>query len=252
MAWIRLSDDYNDHPKFDHLSDGAFRLWHQGMGFCRKFQTDGLIPMASLRQFKAYSTKRMRALLTPWKEHENPLWHAIDGFGVRVHDYLEWNPSKEAENERRQDSKDRMRSLRGGKKPPVAPSVIAPVCANSAHTTPDVPDLGMGIRAFKKETPPMNGTLDPELADRAGAFCERYAELYPLHRRGARYLPKPALDYTKACELCTVWDNERLERLAIVFLKCEEPFAQSGSRTIGQFAAMASWADARLREVEAV
>ncbi len=105
-------------------------------------------------------------------------------------------------------------------------------------------------RSLKREAP-MSGTTDDALAERAGRFCERYAELYPLHRRGARYLPKPALDYVKACELCQVWDNERLERLAIVFLKCEEPFAQSGSRTIGQFAAMASWADDRLREVEA-
>ena len=97
----------------------------------------------------------------------------------------------------------------------------------------------------------MSGTTDPDIAERAGRFCERYAELYPLHRKGARYLPKPALDWTKACELCAIWDNDRLERLAVVFLKCEEPFAQSGSRTIGQFAAMASWADARLAEVEA-
>ncbi len=103
--------------------------------------------------------------------------------------------------------------------------------------------------SVKRETP-ISGTLDAELADRAGAFCERYAELYSVHRRGARYFPRPALDYTKACELCQVWDNERLERLAVVFLKCEEPFAVSGSRTIGQFAAMASWADDRLREVE--
>ncbi len=254
MAWIRLSDDYNDHPKFDHLTDGAFRLWHQGMGFCRKYQTDGLIPTASLRQFKAYSTKRARILMTAWTDGENPLWHAIDGFGVRVHDYLEWNPSKEAENERRQDSKDRMRALRGAKPSTVSAVRALSVSTNNSHTTRDVPDQGMEERAFKKETsrmPPMNGTTDPELAARAGDFCERYAELYFKHRRGARYLPRPALDYTKACELCAVWDNDRLERLAVVFLKCEEPFAMSGSRTIGQFAAMASWADDRLREAEA-
>ncbi len=96
----------------------------------------------------------------------------------------------------------------------------------------------------------LNGTTDPELAERAGRFCERYAELYAIHRRGARYLPKPMRDYVVACQLCAVWDNARLEQLAMVFLLCEEPFAQSGSRTIGQFAAMASWADDRLREVE--
>lgn len=125
------------------------------------------------------------------------------------------------------------------------PADIQPASASSSASA-----TASAKREETRAFPPMNGTTDPELADRAGAFCERYSELYPLHRRGARYLPKPALDYTKACELCAVWDNDRLERLAVVFLKCEEPFAQSGSRTIGQFAAMASWCDDRLREVE--
>lgn len=108
MAWIRLSDDYNDHPKFDNLSDGAFRLWHQAIGFCRKFRTDGLIPIATVRKFKAYSPKRAQELETPWRGGEQPLWHGVEGFGIRVHDYLEWNLSKEEEEQQREESKRRM------------------------------------------------------------------------------------------------------------------------------------------------
>lgn len=96
----------------------------------------------------------------------------------------------------------------------------------------------------------INGTAEPELANRAARFCERYGVLYQQHRRGARYLPKPSLDWAKACELCAVWPNDRLEMLATVFLKTDHDFAASGSRTIGQFAALASWCDDRLREVE--
>jgi uncharacterized protein YdaU (DUF1376 family) len=132
----------------------------------------------------------------------------------------------------------------------------------NVSTTQDVPECKPPIsvsdlRSEKERTksarfsPPLNGTTDPELGERAGNFCRRYAELYQQHRKGARYFPKPALDWPKACELCAVWPDARLEMLAVVFLKCEEPFAQSGSRTIGQFAAMASWADGRLAEVEA-
>ena len=108
MAWIRLSDDYNDHPKFFHLSDGAFRLWHQGMGFCRKFQTDGRIPTRTLKGFHAYSPKRMKELLTPWMPDAAPLWEPIEGFGVNVHDYLDWNLSREDEDQQREESKHRM------------------------------------------------------------------------------------------------------------------------------------------------
>jgi len=112
---------------------------------------------------------------------------------------------------------------------------------------------GNGFGNGQKVTTPQNLTQAPadDVAERAGEFCRRYAELYPLHRRGARYLPKPALDFQKACDLCSVWPNDRLEKLAIVFLKTDHQFAQDGSRTIGQFAALASWCDDRLREVEA-
>lgn len=116
MAWIRLSDDYNDHPKFDNLSDGAFRLWHQAMGYCRKFKTDGLIPDASVRKFKAFSAKRKVELMTPCQTGENPLWWPVDGFGIKVHDYLEWNLSKEEEAKEADGAAKRMRRLRAGRR----------------------------------------------------------------------------------------------------------------------------------------
>jgi len=97
----------------------------------------------------------------------------------------------------------------------------------------------------------INGTTDPELAARAGKFLTLYAELYPKHRKGARYHARPALDFPKAVELCQTWPDDRLEKLAIIFLKTDHEFAESGSRTIGQFAALASWCDGRLSEVEA-
>jgi 5-methylcytosine-specific restriction endonuclease McrA len=108
MPWIRLSDDYFDHPKFSSLSDGAFRLWHEGLAYCRKFQTDGLIPTTVMRRLRSYSPKRMRELMTPWMAEMNPLWDPIQDVGVKVHDYLDWNLSKEEEQQQREESKQRM------------------------------------------------------------------------------------------------------------------------------------------------
>ena len=118
-----------------------------------------------------------------------------------------------------------------------------------ASTTGEVTRAN-GNGSYVSVSLPINGTTDSDLAERAGRFCERYAELYPKHRKGARYLPKPALDWPKAIDLCRTWDDARLEKLAIVFLKTDHDFATKGSRTIGQFAALASWCDDRLREVE--
>ena len=87
-----------------------------------------------------------------------------------------------------------------------------------------------------------------ELGERAGRFLERYGELYQKHRKGARYLSKPALDFQEAMQLCRTWDDARLEKLAVIFLTTDHEFAEKGSRTIAQFRSMASWCDGRLAE----
>lgn len=243
MAWVRIHDGAMTHPKVLGLSDRAFRLWVWGLTYAQQHLTNGWLPILAIPGALAKSVKDLVAAA---------LWEAVEN-GYQVHDYLDWNDSRETVTKKRNEAKERMSAARVR-----SSSVRANEHTNNSRTSPEVlrglvsssSGSSSERESERKPAPPMNGTLDEALAERAGRFCERYAELYPLHRRGARYLPKPALDFTKACELCAVWDNDRLERLAIVFLKCEEPFAQSGSRTVGQFAAMASWCDDRLREVE--
>ncbi len=93
---------------------------------------------------------------------------------------------------------------------------------------------------------------DETVTARAGEFCKLYQTLYPLHRKGARYTMRPARDYAAAVTLCETWtDDSRLEKLAKIFLMTDHDFAESGSRTIPQFLALASWCDGRLAESEA-
>jgi hypothetical protein len=90
---------------------------------------------------------------------------------------------------------------------------------------------------------------EQNVSARASRFVERYAEIYPLHRSGARYLVRPSLDFQHAIKLCRTWDDDaRLEAIAVEFLTCDNAFAKSGSRTIGQFAALASWCDDQLTQ----
>jgi hypothetical protein len=244
MAWVRIHDGAMTHPKVLGLSDRAFRLWVWGLTYAQQHLTNGWLPTLAIPGALAKSVKDLVAAA---------LWEAVAN-GYQVHDYLDWNDSRETVTKKRSEAKERMSAARVR-----SLSVRANEHTNNPRTSPEVlrglvsSSSGSSLERERerKPLPPMNGTLDDVIAERAGRFCDRYAELYQQHRRGARYLPKPALDFPKACDLCAVWDSDRLERLAIVFLKCEEPFAQSGSRTIGQFAAMASWADGRLAEVEA-
>lgn len=93
--------------------------------------------------------------------------------------------------------------------------------------------------------------VDRDVTERAGRFIERYVELYTQHRHGARYLVRPTRDYAAAVTLCGTWtDDARLDKLAVIFLTTDHQFAESGSRTIPQFAALASWCDGKLAEYE--
>lgn len=107
MPWVRIDENAMDHPKIGGLPDGAFRLWVQGLAYCQKYLTDGLIAVISLRGLRAYSPKR-RAALT-----EAGLWDATDDGAVQVHDYLDWNESREHVLMSRQFARERMAKLRG-------------------------------------------------------------------------------------------------------------------------------------------
>jgi hypothetical protein len=87
---------------------------------------------------------------------------------------------------------------------------------------------------------------------RAGRLVERYAELFYLHRRGARYHSRIHLDFMKAQELVRTWaDDARLEKLAIIVLESDDEWISHTDRGFGVFAAKASWADDRLAAWEA-
>jgi hypothetical protein len=45
-----------------------------------------------------------------------------------------------------------------------------------------------------------------------------------------------------------VWDDERLVKIATVFLTTDHDFAEKGRRTMAQFRSMASWCDGKIAE----
>lgn len=254
MAWIRLDDDYFYHPKFATLSHMAFRLWHEGLVYCRKLMTDGLIKTSALKAFRYGSPRAIRELTTPIHDGVAPLW-AVDTEGYRVHDYLDWNPSQDEEQRDRREAKRRMRAFRGkAQSPPVTPDVTASVLPNvTPHVTPAVPGQGQGLGSGsfsekKSVDKPASSLAADLIADRAGAFLRHYAELYIQHRHGAKLrLMGNSLEFSDACSLVEIWDDARLEKLAIIVLKTDDPFISGTDRSFKIFAMKASWADDKLK-----
>ena len=86
MSWLRIDDGFDEHLKIVDLSDAAFRAHVEGLTYCARNLTNGVIPAGVNGRI---CTKTVRQELV-----DAGVWEA-DGRAIRIHDYLDWNPSKE-------------------------------------------------------------------------------------------------------------------------------------------------------------
>lgn len=131
MPWVKLDDRFPSHRKVALLPDRAFRLHVSAICWCSENLTDGRIAdrelplVAKVRGLKATAQQLADA----------GLWDRIDG-GWQIHDYLDYNPSREqvlAERKKNAERQERFRQRRNGK--PVPPGG-----GRSNGVTPDSPD----------------------------------------------------------------------------------------------------------------
>lgn len=224
MAWVRLHDGAMTHPKIIKLSDKAFRLWVWGLSYCQLHLTDGLVPVLALPpRLKRASDDLVRC----------NLWHLVEAFGYIVHDYLDWNDSKELIIKKRSEAKGRMQGNRDRSRELLSRTPLTEVLRG----------VGLGSSSGLEKN-------EDDVGNRAAVFLDRYQALYREHRNGAQTLIKPALDWTRCCDLCRQWDSPRLEKLAAVFLKTDDEWIARTDRGFGVFVAKVSWCDDRLRAWE--
>lgn len=218
MAWVRIHDAAMTHPKLVGLNDKAFRLWIWGLSYSQQHLTDGYLP------FIAVPRRLIRAVEDLKRER---LWEAGDG-GYWVHDYLDWNDSREVVLAKRAGIKRRVSDHRSNalQGPPLKHPFTS----------------GVGKKLLKEEE---------EIGERAGRFVERFEELYSQHRKGARWFRRqPALDWQRAINLCRTWDDARLEKLAVVFLTTDDEWISNTDRGLAVFESKATWCDERLAQWE--
>ena len=107
MVWARFDDQYPDHPKV--IEAGPLAAWLNVCAICyaSRYLTDGFIPAGQIRKL-ADLDNPMRLVE---KLVEVGLWERSEG-GFRVHDYLEYNPSREKVLAEREAARRRMNSRR--------------------------------------------------------------------------------------------------------------------------------------------
>lgn len=90
MAWVKLDDQFADHPKVTEAGPLAAWLYICGLTYCSRLLTDGFIPAAQVRRLADVKSPDALAhrLVTVG------LWEACEG-GYRIHDYFDYQPTRE-------------------------------------------------------------------------------------------------------------------------------------------------------------
>lgn len=123
MPWVRFDDQYPIHRKVAGLSDTAFRLHSAAIFWCSRNGTDGFVPEEDLDQVCA----QVRAPAKFASECvRRGTWHDAayacasedcpgprEGNGWVIHDYLEYQPTKDEAETAKRESQEKKSS--GGK-----------------------------------------------------------------------------------------------------------------------------------------
>lgn len=118
LPWVKIDDGAAEHPKVQALSNGAFRVWFAGLCYCNRRLSDGHIeePVAAGLAFQA-DRSRWEALLeelcTAPEGFASSLWEKTPT-GYRVHDYLDYQPTRKKVLAERAAARRRMRKVRAG------------------------------------------------------------------------------------------------------------------------------------------
>lgn len=109
MGWARMDDGYMDHPKIMDAGPWAELLDRRGIEHCAKYETDGLVTKSALRRISRDIPKTAQRVLTLI---EVGRWSANENGGWWVHDYLDYNPSKQEKETQREAGRERVRKHR--------------------------------------------------------------------------------------------------------------------------------------------
>ena len=103
MTWVRLDDQFADHPKVTGLSCEAFRLHITAMCWTSAQLTDGVVPFQAMRRLGWFCDDPQTAAS---ELVESGAWD-LHPDGYTIHDYLDYNPSREQVQKEREIAKRR-------------------------------------------------------------------------------------------------------------------------------------------------
>lgn len=111
MGWAKFDDQFTDHPKVQSVGPMAELLAMRAVIYSARYETDGLIREAALQRLTLGITAPKRQIEALLREN---LWEKCSE-GWRIHDFLDYHPSREDREAERQAARERMRNVRANK-----------------------------------------------------------------------------------------------------------------------------------------
>ena len=152
MAWVKIDDHFDEHPKHAQVGPVGWGVWLAGLAYCNRNLTDGFIPVSVAEAIGGKWRVRVEqedGRIQVWQMGRScgasgddldgewvtsllvqaKLWEVVDG-GYLIHDYHEYQPSKE--DLQRQYEQKSSAGAKGGKASAKA-RAQAPAQAESKH-----------------------------------------------------------------------------------------------------------------------
>ncbi len=107
--WIRFSVDFADHPKALELGPESCWMYVCGLTYSKKYLTDGVVPkgklprLCNVTDYEKCVTELIASGLWKWDKRKQ---------NIIIHDYLEWQTSKDEVAETRENSRIRQERAR--------------------------------------------------------------------------------------------------------------------------------------------
>jgi len=108
MVWAKFDDQTLNHPKFHGLSDSTKLLWFRSILYCTRYLTDGALDQRAL-SFLGAKENQVRSLV------QAGLFDKSDEGQIAVHDFLDYQPSREQVLREREQVKQRVANFRSRK-----------------------------------------------------------------------------------------------------------------------------------------
>jgi len=102
MGWVRISDDFYDHPKFAEVGPLGIAVWLAGLAHCNRNLSNGRIPYPTAQRLLHF--EGIGVFTGNYSGEDAEVKHGIaelleaglwtdDGKAFWVHDYLDYQPS---------------------------------------------------------------------------------------------------------------------------------------------------------------